>query len=133
MTNVTTPETSARLKAAGFPQPVPEFGQAWYDDLNRPVSVRVVLPEYVAFSVSNSLENMSADNEFVNNYCCFAPTATDIISQIGIWFNSLTYYGQSQWRVHLNEGLLILKHFTHTNPAEAAALAWMSIHEKKEQ
>lgn len=27
-----TPATAARLKAAGFPQPAPEFGQAWYID-----------------------------------------------------------------------------------------------------
>jgi hypothetical protein len=138
--NHVSPETSDRLKAAGFPQPVPEAGQVWYDDLNRPVCVRVAFAEYVAFSIFGSLENMSADNEFVKNHCIFAPTATDILRELGDDFCLFTSTMKSviYWCCNESSGVFDDKEryctpTGITNPAEAAALAWISLHENPAQ
>jgi len=131
MSSILSYETSKRLKEAGFPQPTPEVGQVWYDDLNRPVCVRVVFDEYVAFSIFGSLENMSAGNEFVKNHCSFAPTATDILRELGFEFQGYFAAIVNEF-VCLQDGAPGVRSWQHENLAEACAMAWLSINEKSE-
>lgn len=145
MNNHTTPETSARLKSAGFPQPAPEFGQIWYGKnpvySNEKDTLVIVGADHgelydggrinVIFSggTCEDFSLASFKKRFV--YC---PTATDILRELGvgfaIWFTSAT---DGNWTTHsyfdITENGECME--LHTNPAEAAALAWLSLNEKK--
>lgn len=88
---VTTFETAARLKSAGFPQPEPKWGQIWYgfDDANTPV---VITCEKHDFGVELALpcddanyylglDNFTDPNPNIG-YMVFAPGPADLLQKM---------------------------------------------------
>lgn len=82
--NHVTYETAVRLKEAGFPQPAPEAGQFWYGKKSAGQSVKGSLCVLIgtptgalSFSPIDGLKNSD------NNFFVFAPTATDILKELG--------------------------------------------------
>ena len=88
MKDITTSETSIRLKEAGFPQPYPEFGQRWYNPdfgvfivgfIHVPYARATIFYNNRSCVFSKNLPNFSG--------CVFAPTATDILRELGPHFD----------------------------------------------
>lgn len=133
MNNVTTPETSARLKAAGFPQPEYEKGQFWYDEDGN---------LFLVFGFKNgeiSGTYLQRSGYFgggaIDKGDCFAPTATDILRELDFEFNLWFSPQKGEYFISKDIG-----HFcgpeniaSHANSAEAAAPAYLSLNEKTEQ
>lgn len=122
-------ETAKRLKQAGFPQPEPAFGQVWYE---------LHVSRYVISSTNNGISGGWEDGETFEdapfssmNADIFAPTATDILKEL--WFRfELTYAAHGkffikEWKDLIDKPAIIQQ---SDDPAEAAALAWLQIHEK---
>ena len=75
-------------------------------------------PQAVDFSHKFGAKVLSTEDDI------FMPTATDILRELG---EDVTLsYGHGYWLC----GIFCGEDFTHENPAEAAALAWLSKHEK---
>lgn len=124
MEHVTTPETAQRLKDAGFPQPEPKPGQIWHCgcDFEWPTIV----------ATSDMLVDGVEDGVIDTRYALYAPTATDILRELG--WDYQFWFDQKQCIFacgKLNDSFNIEYPFLHTNPAEAAALAWLDKHEKE--
>lgn len=82
MQNFVSFETAKRLKQAGFPQPEYETGQFWYGDTGK-LCVITHAGEYLTgFTVLNGLREIW-DLEGKDSDAVFAPTATDILREIG--------------------------------------------------
>jgi len=123
MQNYVTFETAKKLKEAGFPQPEPERGQSWYYADSAMVDTYEVLVLHI---------HITGDVQFDSKYgsdtlsredfggLFFAPKATDIIRDLG-----------EDYTIQLNgPNWLVMSDFAgheHENPAEAAALAWLSL------
>ena len=146
MKNVTTFETSQRLKVAGFPQPVPEFGQVWYafdsqfDEsefkplivtgtmTNRSTGETVV---YCTF-IDGSVREFDS-KEFM--YFFFSPAATDILRELP----NTVYrrYGKAHWQLgeltlpEKGPHIVDFQKSHDENDAEMLAKKWLSLHEKK--
>lgn len=123
MKNVTTHETSLRLKAAGFPQPEPEAGQFWYDDSG------------VLVCIGFSYDPGGSIARFKQTFA-FAPTAADILRELG-WDYGLQYDESGGVFVcsdrPISDGFFPPdKEIKHTSPAEACAAAWLELKEQKE-
>ena len=131
MNNVTTFETSQRLKAAGFPQPVPEFGQVWYVPESEEQYICIkpanLLDRTFAFMKPNGCGNLFFAKEIV-----FAPTATDILRELGFEYSICYATYEFMITKEVKTSNIV---FTRNpdNPAEAAALAYLSLHEKTEK
>lgn len=122
MQNHVTPATAQRLKNAGFPQPKFAFGQFWYSQ-NEQVNiyVRAARPN---IETHHFVGETLTTQHYKADQVIYAPTATDILRQLG---EDVTLsYGHGYWLC----GIFCGEDFTHENPAEAAALAWLSKHEK---
>ena len=126
MKNAVSFETASRLKAAGFPQPeTVQEGQFWYSCIVRKTREREL--RYI-----NQFDRTGIlPTEFFACYPYFAPTATDILAQLGDNYN-LTICSQF-FRVEQMKAdeYFVINYWQSDNPAEAAALAWLEIHEKK--
>lgn len=140
MKNIVSFETAKRLKDAGFPQPEFDTGQFWYNQYKAITFVgRWEVPDggvdksFCCMSVSSGRTDKIVP---VKHDAFFAPTATDILEQ-------LTDHVAFYYVVGLSEarrcwqciGFSIFDHpekyWFAENPAEAAALAWLEINEKK--
>lgn len=124
-------EAAKRLADAGFSQPVPKRGQVWF--FKNGVGMVVTcggdlldaeLCDYVTASGTLYISRHLNDGEI------FAPTATDILENLPGYAVALIVDnfngGKRQWccwKVHTPA--LCFEH--PTNPAEAAALAWISL------
>lgn len=128
MKNVVTPETARKLKEKGFPQPEnPTPGEVWYID-NAPYVVRGNPQQFKPNSwiFSGLLERVQAGMDCLPE-AVFAPTATDILSDLGndyhigmldgVFVSGLHQFGQSDMQFN-------------DNPSEAAALVWLEKHAK---
>ena len=145
MKNICTHETSARLKAAGFPQPEPEAGQFWYDgDFGR---LSVINYHYNRSGETRICPLDSSDHSYLfygahgSENHVFAPTAADILRElpatkgehpIALCFfadgvDTFTVTDFHQGEDGLFSGCDISE---HANPAEACAAAWLDL--KKE-
>lgn len=119
--NHATSDTAKRLKEAGLSPVRAEFGQVWYDESGEPFLIAGLTPSGYSIAKANEFGKKSSLDG-----CVFAPTATDILRQlpdvpleIGIDYYTLS--GES-WQCD--------KSVHETNPAEAAAMAWLQIHSK---
>ena len=113
MKNVTTHETSAALKAAGFPQREPETGQFWYDDSG------------VLVCIGFSYDPGGSIARFKQTFA-FAPTAADILREL---FGKLQFsHTASKW---IYKSTRTGKFWASDNPAEACALAWLELKKEK--
>lgn len=112
-------ETAKRLEGAGFPQPrTVQSGSVWFSGRNK-------------FYIGEQQRELSPEKWF-SSYPRFAPTATDILEQLPGW--NLAYIRVFGWIVYCGApGLPEPIQFRHSNPAEAAALAWFHEHEKKNE
>lgn len=108
-------ETAKRLKDAGFPQPEFRTGQFWFHG----GTGGLYFGQYVYDDLALKLIQVGGhdwfewDREKVDNIV-FAPTATDILRQLGGLFDLSFDCGEFWCRDE--------KDF---NPAEAAAAAWL--------
>lgn len=111
-------ETAKRLKEAGFPQPDYEFGQLWYSEDER----------QQAFVGTGQMELLR--QHYVGKMV-FAPTATDILEQLGEYW-TLRKRGAGNWIVaEQSHEERMVSHKIHASPHEAAALAWLNLNETK--
>jgi hypothetical protein len=133
MKNTVSPPTAKRLKAAGFPQPEPEAGQVWYEGQKAYVIGAFDDGEFNRVYFNGSCFNSENQEVMVNDI--FAPTATDILPSECFICREISYKTKTgeRWVVYDRDTFeLLCKGFPETdNPAEAAAAAWLEIHEKK--
>lgn len=138
MKDIVTFETAVRLKEAGFPQPVPEAGQWWYNPDFGPFLVGKL------WMVDGRLRNIFYPDtgKVVNKQirlfpdCVFAPTATDILRESPNYYYIRKYRYDTENRFsifcELQEGdLTQIAKGVDINPAEAAAEAWLKLNDKK--
>lgn len=127
MKNNVTPQTAFRLKAAGFPQPQPEFGQIWATNKMFLFSVDSY---WGSSAVQAYFQDGSGRRVIQIHTSAYCPDATDILREIDLF--SITHIPETNvWHVfYVHDG--VLKCFVDKNPAEAAALAWLAQNENKE-
>lgn len=144
MTNTVSPETARRLAAAGFPQPSPAPGQWWGDE----EKTALIINEWTDarkrdyFAV---LTTVNIDVPVIDFYfdakgfagLVYLPTVVDILKELqkdcrrGFWWALAAPMEDDLWgcgNYERNEGKNM--ETLHEHPAEAAALAYLSIHEK---
>ena len=127
MKNVVSFETARRLKEAGFPQPEPEFGQLWHE-LQDQCYVLGYSAEGLISGFWNGGESFEDANVQSMLADVFAPTATDILEQLP---HNFCIRGKSVFSLEPGDAYNIGRQFYADNPAEAAALSWLAINEKK--
>ena len=128
-------ETAKKLKAAGFPEPEFACWQVWYNALGIGTFLgrKVLIGEKMHFSCyslgSGRVMDMIVGH---GDGTTFAPTATDILRELG---HSSMFWDERKCGFSIstvdNINLIGWTVINNTNPAEAAALTWLSIHEKK--
>lgn len=127
MKNTVSFETASRLKAAGFPQPEPEAGQVWREERYAHIVIGEMEDGFSVCFESRTgpwIEVVETLEGLV-----FAPTATDILAQLPSAANISKPFNAELWLCVYGENE---DNWTESNnPAEAAALAWFEIHEKK--
>ena len=129
MKNTVSHPTAQRLKAAGFPQPEPQEGQFWYRPSGGTSYIDYVENNGDVYALWNGEVNRLINFESA----IFTPTATDILREIEYVLNPLLLLKSGEWVVcYLAPAgnIVAITPKTHDNPAEAAALAWLEIHEK---
>lgn len=139
MNNVTTFETAARLKAAGFPQPEIKVGQFWYAEPAYKGGSLEHVPLCVVVEMYSTrkplLRRLTCEHmtgEVAGSPQCFAPTATDILRELGSDFN--TKFTNGHFFVGTYDVDFGNNYDTkHTNHAEALAKKWLSLNEKKNE
>lgn len=140
MKNHVSAETALKLKNAGFPQPTPEAGNAWYDinGKGRPLFVHEVTNSRLSFvSIGNPGAAITPPENF--NNVAFAPTATDILRELGSDYcikadnsgfecilGSRISRNPQVWAHSSNQSVSFLLRYRHENPAEACAQAWLA-------
>ena len=152
MTNTVTPETARLLAAAGFPQPQPAPGKWWGDS----EGLVFVFGETVPMPGINWIDEngdihpvvghtpvvhyVSDGRPIIDDYfdardfrgLVYLPTVGDILQKLGyMWAivveeNKLWHAAKTDFDPYKTRG-----GFLHEHPAEAAALAYLDIHEKK--
>jgi len=124
MKNYVTFETAVRLKAAGFPQPEPEFGQVYFDvDGDRLIG----LEKNFFFEKGLDAPSLISDNREMRLF--FAPTDADILAELPENYG-LFRRGEGFAVISLSHGEIDGTEAEHDNLAEAAALAWLALNEK---
>ena len=133
MKNTVSPPTAQRLKAAGFPQPEPESGQVWYEGQKAYVLGKIKQRQLHGVYLDGECFEACDINAMHDDI--FAPTATDILRELGndyvLWFDhspKMVVFFCAKTGNSIREAGAP---FPNANPAEAAALAWLEIHEKK--
>jgi hypothetical protein len=129
MTDIVSFETAKRLQEAGFPQPVPEFGQMWYCG-NQQLYTRIRAKPYMDGKRRFYGDNGCMIFERPENMV-FAPTATDILPPDCYLCREISYKTASgeRWVVYDWETrrLVCPVGIETDNPAEACAEAWLEL------
>ena len=140
MTNTVTPETARLLAAAGFPQPSPAPGQ-WWGDGNRLVLIWRKWPKEYYTVTELTYNQPLVQNQFLSSDftgLVFLPTVGDILSH-----PLAEGYGVSRQYDTTESGLSwvccptewdtpeMVSAYHETSAAEAAALVWIELNEKK--
>lgn len=138
MKNTVTFETAVRLKEAGFPQPVPDFGQTWLAEKE----TIILGGKSKAFPtrrlcVSDGSSDLVFTDEWISENMVFAPTATDILAELPDFFyiRKGTYNGNPIFTIFEERmpdvpSMLVSKWVDH-NPHEAAALPYLETKNQK--
>lgn len=134
MQSTVTPTTARRLKDAGFPQPEFAFGQFWYSQ-NEQINI-YVRPARPNIETHHFVGETLTTQHYKEDQVIFAPTATDILQELGYDFcirfvAKSDGFMQDEFCINQqdDDGSVIDQDY-HENPHEAAALAWLSKHEK---
>ncbi len=125
--------TAMLLKYSKFPQPKLAVGQVWYNQSGAPsVIVRNMGDELGTGEThwkSCSLENGEIGNVFpesrVIDKAFFAPTSVELLESLPP--KTLAGFNNGEWSVMPATTEMV---FTHRNPAEAAAMAWLALNKK---
>lgn len=127
MKNIVKPETARKLKEVGFKQSEHEAGQVWYNRGGLPYFVGTRPNNMLCFisSYGGSYEWLHDSDGFV-----FAPTATDILLELGEDWTMIVAGGGFQIYKHFQDPQYIFPVAANDNPAEAAALAWLEKYTK---
>lgn len=145
MTNTVTPETGSLLAAAGFPQPAPAPGQWWN------IGSEFVFVSESRIKYFTVVRYFPGARPLVDEYfdlqdfagLVYLPTVGDILRELHNHFAAMPGYSveirfsptDAGFQVDVFEDLPFdaMKPIweIHEHPAEAAALTWLSIHEKK--
>jgi len=124
MQNIVTVDTAKRLKDAGFPQKADLF-DFWYCVRNNMLAICNGVDKYTGVFVY-PLQELKINEDL------FAPTSADILRELGGQF-SLTYEEDGLYNdvfyIEKTTSYDVIEVESNENPAEAAALAWLSIHE----
>ena len=143
MTNTVTPETGSLLAAAGFPQPAPEPGQWWADGESLVFIFQAWIDGKHDFFVVS--QTVAGGRPIIDDYfdsrdfrgLVYLPTVGDILRELqkdcrrGFWWALAAPMEDNLWgcgNYERNEGRNM--ETLHEHPAEAAALAYLSVHEK---
>lgn len=123
--NHTTFEKSKRLKEAGFPQPEPDFGKIYYD---KESEQKIVVIAFDGEYVDCVYQNLTWVSYYIKiSDLIFAPTATDILREMPGCYHLYHPFNSEFWICDnaTNED----EWSESSNPAEAAALAYLQIKE----
>ena len=126
--NHVTIDTAKRLKESGFAPVRADFGQVWYDESGEPFLIAGLTTSGYSIAKANEFGKKSSLDG-----CVFAPTATDIMKELGRDF-SISYMN-GEWFVLKSSGdfLPFSKSpsvWKHIISAEAAAMAWLALNKK---
>lgn len=133
--DIVTFKTAKRLKEAGFPQPAPAFGQFWFDEKGALFFVvdafdEIPIPLDGAWLIEKGGDVIHVERVVFGSSLAYAPSATDILRKLP--GHSIGRYNTSKSAWDSPEMAWICvspkqKELIHDTPAEAAALAWLSI------
>ena len=127
MKNVVTPETARKLKEAGFKKSRAEKGETWYAFENRPYFIFEQTDQFVmGIYLDGDFQTAALPAKFVVEKYVFAPTATDILPELGDHWTIDFWALSDEWVCRHDNGA----RYYNENPAEAAALAWLEKHAK---
>lgn len=124
--------TAWALKHAGLPQPEPAFGQIWYTG-QRETKIVICGPVDFQGDYPNVPDHHVAIYSGEKEDWAFAPTVSDIIPLIGN--NALIKFRKDETgqifecNIEEGDGIERLLGYHETNPAEAAAMAWLRLNE----
>lgn len=126
--NYVTAETAARLKVAGFPQPEPQAGQAWYIEgvlyLVRPPAGVAPRRDFLASAINGFRDTWVREDRFSG--LVFAPGVADLLPALGFDY-ALLSDGDRQYIVYeVDYGEFSRELARNDNPAEALAAASLS-------
>lgn len=132
--NVVTFETAKKLKEAGFPQPEYKTGQVWYGTAG--LTTQIVGTTYGKDSPEFFNPHTAVTQTISHHFdFTFAPSATDILKELGRTFN--LYYDSmpnaenpSLWTCFCDGLFVCVDPQYHENPAEACAASWLQKNEK---
>ncbi len=116
-----TPATARRLKELGFEQPVPASGQVWYLD-DEAAIVLAVHSNGVSYCRGNC--NYFERTDIFLSLFVYAPTAPDILRELGEDWTMIVAGGGFQIYKHFQDPQYIFPIAANENPAEACAEAW---------
>ena len=131
MKDIVSYETAQRLKEAGFPQPKLSIGQNWYDQSGK-------LWRVTKWAESSKNDDLVLIGDYLGDwdiigkkeqFLGFAPTATDIIREFerlqkSKWIR-IGMSGDGWFECYLYAFGGLQDSFSHENPAEACAEAWL--------
>ena len=137
MTTVVSFETAKALRDAGFSIPEPNHGQFWYIEYTGELEVITFVGDngvhrmYIPFLKGM---NSCAKEPFLNG-SVFAPTATDIMSEltpICFLMKDSPVNGRILWQgqVEAKRGILEYRTEKYDNPHDAAAELWAYVNNK---
>ena len=143
MKDIVSFETAKRLKEAGFPQPE-EFsvGDWWWAMIVRDEHSEFSYPYNERFFLRACVEKGRLEVVVQTNgcgvsleedYCYFAPTATDILVRLPDLTALYKWRHENVWCVDYqtqDPPLLTGTPHRHKNPAEACAEAWLKLNKK---
>lgn len=126
--DIVTFETAKRLKAAGFAKFSISPSSLWYDKSGRMFVITQNTGEGSDFTFKGSYLGGGLISGPIRDYChYYAPTATDILNHSGERLAIFTPMEGGGFICGKLSGDTTT--FEHANPAEAAALAYLTIHE----
>ena len=139
MKNVVSFETAKALRDAGFLIPDIQIGQVWYNDLKEPSVIVQRDHEFKTQWAGCHLGTGATGNMFkaseIKENCCFAPTATDIMSEltpICFLMKDFPVKGVVLWQGHVGakKGVIEYRTEKYDNPHDAAAELWAYVNKK---
>lgn len=133
MKNFLSYDLSEKLRKAGFPQPVPEFGQVWY--FPNPLWLDISSDPFVVTGLTDDVCDyvcMGSTDVYLgrglNSDEIFSPSASDILAQIPDCF----LHFDSEKEAWVCAEMLGEFSFTAHSPAEACAEMWLAKVREKE-